>query len=161
GCAVPFTGEDSQGVSWQHARIDLSAAGAVLVDLQSRNGTFVNDCRIQDPTPLQPGQYIGLGQTGPVLKVASIDLSPVQVSALPPPQARGQQPGPAVPFRGSSLVFGRDPRCDQPLDYPMISWHHARLSRAGRDFLLEDLRSTNGTFVNGRRAQRVIVRAGD
>ena len=55
-----------------------------------------------------------------------------------------------VSFPGS-IVFGRDPGCEKPLDHPMISWRHARLSQSGGGYEIEDLGSTNGTFLNGRR----------
>ena len=36
---------------------------------------------------------------------------------------------------------------------PMVSWHHARIDRAGGALRLTDLGSRNGTFVNGRRVE--------
>ena len=67
-----------------------------------------------------------------------------------------------VPIRGASMVFGRDPACDQPLGYATISWHHARLSRRGGLFVLEDLGSSYGTIVNGRRIGALTpVESGD
>ena len=33
------------------------------------------------------------------------------------------------PSPRDSMVIGRDPQCDQPVDHPMVSWRHARLSR--------------------------------
>jgi transcriptional regulator of acetoin/glycerol metabolism len=42
-----------------------------------------------------------------------------------------------------------------------MSTAHARLFRAGLDWVLEDLGSTNGTFVNGVRVERAIVASGD
>ena len=57
----------------------------------------------------------------------------------------------SVPFRGQQMVIGRDPDCDYPLTYPMISWHHARLEKTPRGIEIEDLGSRNGTFVDGQR----------
>jgi len=42
-----------------------------------------------------------------------------------------------------------------------LSATHARLLRAGDEWRIEDLRSTNGSFVNGARTQRQALRAGD
>ena len=59
------------------------------------------------------------------------------------------------------MVIGRDPQCDQPLDHPMVSWHHARLSRTPQGMLVEDLGSLNGTFVDGARITgKVLIVAG-
>ena len=63
----------------------------------------------------------------------------------------GAQPAESVSLGKTTIVFGRDPACDQPLNYPMISRHHARLLRRGNQLVLEDLGATNGTFVNGDR----------
>ncbi|MGL4551237.1 MAG: ATP-binding cassette domain-containing protein, partial [Gemmataceae bacterium] len=68
----------------------------------------------------------------------------------------------AVAIRQDGVItLGRAPDCDQVLDFPMISSRHARLARQAGGFLLEDLQSTNGTFVNGQRVSRVSVRPGD
>ena len=60
------------------------------------------------------------------------------------------------------MVIGRIPGCDQVIDLPMISSRHARLFREGDRILIEDLRSSNGTFVNGTRVVGpVVLNSGD
>lgn len=59
------------------------------------------------------------------------------------------------------IVLGRDPSCDVVIEHPTVSSRHARLIRAKRGFLLEDLGSTNGTFVAGDRVQQAKVATGD
>jgi FHA domain/DUF1707 SHOCT-like domain len=66
--------------------------------------------------------------------------------------------------RGPRTVFtiGRSPDCDLPLADLTVSWHHAELRRTGEAWMLVDLGSTNGTRVNGWRADSgFTVRAGD
>jgi phosphoserine phosphatase RsbU/P len=46
-----------------HAKIEGSNGHALLVDLGSRNGTSLNGSRIGEPSPLQPGDRITLGET--------------------------------------------------------------------------------------------------
>jgi ABC-type multidrug transport system ATPase subunit len=61
-----------------------------------------------------------------------------------------------------SLIIGRDPQADVPLSAPIISWHHARLDRSAQGHTLTDLKSTNGTFVNGQRLVRPhLLQQGD
>ena len=52
---------DHASVSRSHARISISSEGAILEDLQSRNGTFLNGKRIDEPTEIRHGEVIGLG----------------------------------------------------------------------------------------------------
>jgi DNA-binding winged helix-turn-helix (wHTH) protein len=54
---------DSVGVSRHHARISISADGARLEDLGSKNGTRVNGTAIHAPTTLLDGAVIVLGTT--------------------------------------------------------------------------------------------------
>jgi DNA-binding winged helix-turn-helix (wHTH) protein len=52
---------DSHTVSRRHARITVSARGAVLQDLDSKNGTFLRDARVKAPAALADGDQIRLG----------------------------------------------------------------------------------------------------
>jgi len=50
-----------------------------------------------------------------------------------------------------SWIIGAEPGCDLVADRPGVSGRHCRLTRVAGGYLLEDLGSTNGTFVNGAR----------
>ncbi len=63
---------------------------------------------------------------------------------------------------GDELVVGRSTRCDLSLADRFLSRQHARLQRHGEEWLIEDLDSRNGTFVNGRRiSEPTPIGAGD
>jgi ABC transport system ATP-binding/permease protein len=47
------------------------------------------------------------------------------------------------------------------LDDASVSRHHARLTPRGRYWVLEDLDSSHGVFVNGRRVAASLLRPGD
>jgi DNA-binding winged helix-turn-helix (wHTH) protein len=51
----------SSTVSRRHARILIDASGAVVEDLKSKNGTYVNDRRIEAPTPVVDGDQVRIG----------------------------------------------------------------------------------------------------
>lgn len=55
-----------------------------------------------------------------------------------------------IDLRGSQVVIGRGPQCEITIDDPMLSRRHARIDLSGARPLLEDLRSRNGTKLNGR-----------
>ena len=46
------------------------------------------------------------------------------------------------------IPIGRSPDSDVVLDYPMISWEHARIVQRNGQHILEDLNSRNGTAIN-------------
>lgn len=52
------------------------------------------------------------------------------------------------PFLKDSVTIGRNEENAIVIDNPAVSSYHARIDKAGEDFLLTDLQSTNGTFVN-------------
>lgn len=53
---------DDMAVSRHHARIELTDRGVVLEDLNSGNGTFVNEQRIDQPTVLQDQDTVAFGR---------------------------------------------------------------------------------------------------
>ena len=67
---------------------------------------------------------------------------------------------PASRATGGFLV-GRSPICDLVLDERTVSRRHAELRRDGDAWVLLDLGSTNGTWVNGWRIREAEVGAGD
>ena len=62
---------------------------------------------------------------------------------------------------GQSLTIGRLPDNTVIIDNPAVSGHHARVFCDGNSFVVEDLNSTNGTFVNDIRIVRHHLRDGD
>jgi Protein of unknown function (DUF3662)/FHA domain len=74
---------------------------------------------------------------------------------------QGGQPIRSWPLAGSELTIGRAEQSDIPLADPGVSRNHARVVREGDDFIVEDLRSTNGTEVNGQPIRRRRLANGD
>lgn len=62
---------------------------------------------------------------------------------------------------GGIKTIGRAPRADFVVDAPLVSRLHCRLTLQTDGLLVEDLESTNGTFVNGERVTKLLLRAGD
>lgn len=66
------------------------------------------------------------------------------------------------PLVGEQIVIGRNPGNGIQLESATLSGSHARLVREGRKWIVEDLGSRNGTFVNGTKvAQHTDLREGD
>ena len=63
--------------------------------------------------------------------------------------------------RGSSKTIGRARGVDFVLDAPLVSRVHCRITAGDEKLEVEDLSSTNGTFVNGRRIAKGNAAEGD
>jgi pSer/pThr/pTyr-binding forkhead associated (FHA) protein len=71
----------------------------------------------------------------------------------------------ALTFRllpGELKTMGRAPRVDFIVDAALVSRVHCRFTLDGPDRLaVQDLKSTNGTFVNGRKVEQSALAKGD
>jgi pSer/pThr/pTyr-binding forkhead associated (FHA) protein len=114
---------DSPMVSGRHCQLTQIPQGFFLLeDLGSTNGTFVDGVRITAPTRITPGESITLGKTTPMPWPAGV-VTVVRVGRL------GEN--------------------DVVIDDPRVSGHHARLLVAtGARTMIEDVGSSNGTFLN-------------
>lgn len=63
----------------------------------------------------------------------------------------GPTPGKAFPLEKNELYIGRDVNSDVVISDSEVSRKHARIILQAAGYTLEDLGSTNGTFVNGQR----------
>jgi hypothetical protein len=64
---------------------------------------------------------------------------------------RGPQPNQIYEMNKGIITLGRDITNDIVINDPEVSRHHCRLTQGGGGFTIEDLGSTNGTFINGQR----------
>jgi Mg-chelatase subunit ChlD/pimeloyl-ACP methyl ester carboxylesterase len=71
------------------------------------------------------------------------------------------EPGRWAGFRRGVLQIGREPSSELVLSDPQVSRIHARILQTSQGYVIEDLNSTNGTFVNGQRITTQYLRPGD
>lgn len=62
---------------------------------------------------------------------------------------------------GKSLSIGRMPDNDVAIDNLAVSGHHSKIDMMGKNFILTDLQSKNGTFVNEKVVTSHILQHGD
>jgi ABC-type multidrug transport system ATPase subunit/pSer/pThr/pTyr-binding forkhead associated (FHA) protein len=147
-------------VSRRHARLERAGPGYVITDLDSVNGLTWEDRPISKLL-LADGDELWISDE--ICLSYRIVPRPVEEAAL---QASVEEAAPInatfvgveTPITGlrkidlrdqATLNIGRGSENDLRLDYPTISRRHARISRTGERYVIEDLRSSNGTFVNG------------
>jgi ABC-type multidrug transport system ATPase subunit/pSer/pThr/pTyr-binding forkhead associated (FHA) protein/ABC-type transport system involved in cytochrome c biogenesis permease component len=139
-------------VSWNHAQILRVNGDLILEDMGSLNGTALNDFENKiSRSIIRPEDEVYFGS----VKV------PVSRLLADRGNAMGGAAFQHVAVKEEVLLLGRDPGCNQPLDDPLVSWHHARITKAGGHLYVEDLSSLNGTFVDGVKVSgKVEVKTG-
>jgi len=66
-----------------------------------------------------------------------------------------------IPLSEGEVTIGRLPDNKIQIDNPLVSGHHARVIWEADHYVIEDLHSTNGTYVNNRRIERATLKEGD
>ncbi len=159
-------------VSSRHARIFAQGGEYVIEDLNSRNGTLVNGQRVASQR-LREGDQIRIGQMTFIFQRAGRPAP--APGAFQPQPAPGAPPQPAVQaaaglllpqgefvaMRSATLAIGRAPDSQVVLADPLASSRHARLVAEPGGVVVEDLDSTNGTFVNDQQVSRQLLAPGD
>lgn len=156
-----------RSVSRNHARIVIQQSGTRIEDLGSSNGTFVNGQRITTPTWLRPGDTVQIGTTVTLKaggQTAPGQNSPSKTTSVPGGAAPGTAPaslnlviqhgpqaGKVFPLVSGPQTIGRIPGNQIVIADPTISKQHARITVQPSGVFIQDLGSSNGTFVNGRR----------
>jgi hypothetical protein len=75
---------------------------------------------------------------------------------------RGPGAGRRFDFGAAPVTIGRQDQCEVQVEGTWVSRRHARLAWTGTEYIVEDLGSTNGTFVNGERVSGPrALRSGD
>lgn len=69
--------------------------------------------------------------------------------------------GQVLKLKGNMITLGSASGCELLVQNATVSRRHAILRRSGTDWRIEDLRSTNGTWVNGKRISGSLLASGD
>lgn len=155
---------NESGIDELHAHISREGDNLYLSDSGSFGGTFVNGNRIGQHYQLRPGDSIRIGKveldiidpkTGterPAAATPRIDWSLMAIT--------GELKGKSIPIHGS-LVFGRSSSCDIVINDAHMSRRHAEVTLKDGTLRLVDLKSSNGTCVNGKQVGEQLLKPGD
>jgi hypothetical protein len=72
---------------------------------------------------------------------------------------QGPRPNLVFELDAESYIIGREAGNEIVIEDPQVSRRHAQLTRQGASYLLEDIGSTNGTYVNGKRVTAPVLLA--
>jgi pSer/pThr/pTyr-binding forkhead associated (FHA) protein/NADPH-dependent 2,4-dienoyl-CoA reductase/sulfur reductase-like enzyme len=163
-----------------HAEVIQEAGAFFVIDLDSKNGTFLNGKKIKGRQRLPGGSKVKFAQTeytfrmsdvitprkpdieiqkkvkaGPAQRLATVGLSTQQLDlvVLAPDVERVwvQIDGNKIVLDQAINLIGRETENAITLDDPAVSHIHAEISRSANMWFLRDQGSKNGTFVNKER----------
>ena len=140
-------------VSRRHARIFSDASQYFIEDLGSSNGVVYEGALLTAPLSLQPGQhFIISGFAFHVVQPVAATANTFTLFALSGPGV-----GQGINLSQGRLSVGRAKDNDLAVDDGSISRHHAVLVVDDKGVQLEDLHSSNGTFVNDIRVTKQLL----
>ncbi|MDX9719514.1 MAG: FHA domain-containing protein [Myxococcota bacterium] len=137
-------------VSAYHAVVSQRDSQCFVRDLGSTNGTFINvreqAIAPQSDTKIEASDVLYLGSYRfPVSRLLELSRKDLSDQVVQLPKSKEQ------------LTVGRDSENDIVLDFPTVSRKHAVLKRTPQGWILRDLGSANGTFVNAERISEKLV----
>lgn len=74
---------------------------------------------------------------------------------------QGPDQGRRFPLQGEEIHIGRHSQCEVVLNDLEVSRRHLKITRVGSTWVIDDLGSTNGTWVNGQRVAKQVLSPGD
>jgi pSer/pThr/pTyr-binding forkhead associated (FHA) protein len=166
------------GIESLHCVVHVTANGANLQIPPGGGAVSVNGKPVTDLMSLRPGDTLAIGPV--VAKYALVEAarssSPMD-SGNPDEDSGATRVRTAVPkyvLRGVSgalfskvfpvtgpVVIGRAAECDISVPADEISRRHALIKPTPEGLAVEDLGSSNGTYINGKRVQHGFLNPGD
>ena len=128
---------DASGISRQHAELTQSSGRWTITDLSSTNGLTFHGERIATRV-LSDGDVIWVADSVSLTFRVAPDLGQEEPASQ------------SLDLTGRrEITIGRNPHADVTVSHPTVSRMHARLAIRDGRYVVEDLASSNGTFVNG------------
>ncbi|MGE0484439.1 MAG: ATP-binding cassette domain-containing protein [Gammaproteobacteria bacterium] len=113
---------------------------------------LLNGRPVAGPTAVKHGDWLTIGNVVYQLK---IDYGSARGPDLAiPAKVEAAVSDANATVTGNCVIIGRLPACTLTIDSPLVSREHAKLVSLDGNWIIEDLGSSNGTFVNGRRITR-------
>lgn len=150
----------ADNVSRRHARLFTVEGRCYIEDLNAANGVWLNGKRIYNVTELPRSAQVRIGDFFLHIEGAAFShpMGPTTYARLVPMQ--GTNGGPFELNRPTTLV-GRGKDCAIVIHDASVSRIHTKLTLEAGRVVVEDLRSSNGTWVNDRRIDSIELRHGD
>lgn len=175
---------EEKNVSRRHAQIDKKDELYIIEDLGSAGGTKVNGEKMTEKD-IHTGDIIEIGdyqlhfdsgladdektvfeedeatvlEDGTVVdedRTMFYEEPEAKLVVSKSPSLEGE-----IILEDDETIFGRDEDADMAIDDKRLSRKHCKIFRQGNDFVIQDLGSSNGTFVNGTKITEKTLANGD
>ena len=151
---------ESDVVSRHHAQLERRGGQYEISDLGSTNG-LTRDGKRVERVLLEPGDVLEIGRTITV-EYRGAEESVGAGAGMGVFGGEGARPTTVIRLPGQqSVTIGRSEDADVSLVHPQVNREHARLDVQQGRYVIEDLGSASGTFVNGQRVQQQVLAEGD
>ncbi len=157
----------SRSISRHHLKLWADSGKLFVEDLTGGTGITVDGEEVSGTFELEPGADLEAGVFIFNIPGARLDTAldgEEMGEAAPVPMLIGEK-GPTkgleIELQEGENDIGRDPSLYLVIDDSSVSRLHARLTVQAGAFHVVDLRSSNGTFVNGQRIDQADLRSGD
>ena len=146
-------------VSQRQFEVREENSGFVLRDLDSTNGTYLDNQRIAPHTdvPLRHYRVVRVGTEELGVSIGFTFHNPSEAGRLDGYRAENA----TVIQTVQTTSIGRSADCNIVLDSVEVSRHHAVIQQSGGKTWLRDLGSRNGTYVNGKPVSQTAIQEGD
>ena len=149
---------NNPNVSSSHAKFIINDKTVTLVDIGSTNGTYVDGEKItskivtkESRITFSKNYVFDWNKLEPFIKLCSGEV-PVQSE---------ERLKTRIVQEKNVISLGRTKDNDLVINNIKVSRKHARLEKKGDEWFIEDLDSSNGTFINGKRIKRECVTSND
>lgn len=148
-------------VSGRHFVIRKVGKGFTLTDLESTNGTLLNNKELlpNQPVAIHNNAIIRIGDDNLGISLGMTFIDPASI-ALPVEGYRAAAQSMAMEV-AKPITIGRLPANQIFLDAPDVSRKHAVIQQIGDQVIIQDLKSRNGTYVNGHFIDQAELFEGD
>jgi ribosome maturation factor RimP len=125
---------------------------AILIDMKEDESTIKTN-----PIPVQGTEF---SKTTPISRKAVLEDIAFNRYAYLEVSHPGLETT-RVELEEKDILIGRVSQCRVQLQFDNTSRLHARITFRDEEYQIEDLESTNGTFVNGVQVQKCVLRSND
>ncbi|MCC6573424.1 MAG: FHA domain-containing protein [Planctomycetes bacterium] len=145
-----------------HAHVFSREGGWFVEDLGSQNGTILNGKKIEGIVALKAGDKVGIGTItlmfesdapAPLYKEEEARIARLLY------KPEGERPHDALITERITIGRAKDNVFD--IDHKVVSSHHCYVEARGKQYVLVDLDSSNGTYVGEQKIKEHVLRNGD